>query len=171
MKALNPHLLERHRVAVTARWRRLMAGDAAAGSGGFVAGLIDEFGNPAGAIISRAAAAIFDLLTAAPRGEESYGAIDELMKLRAVQCHPAGDALRFLSQLENECLETIEAQGCGNLSPEERAHITAILDEMAHEARDRYERCRERIDCLRARERERMRPRARAAASGEEAGG
>lgn len=171
MKALSPHLLEKHRAAVTARWRRLMAGDAAAWNGDFIAGPVDEFGNPAGAIISRAATAIFDMLTTAPGGEESYGAIDELMRLRAVQDLPAREALGFLSRLESEYLETLEAQGCGDLSSEERAYLASKLDEMVHEFRARYARCRERIDYLRTRERERMRPRTRAATSGEEARG
>lgn len=164
MKPTGTHPLERHREAVTVRWRRLMAGSRSASSGDFIAGRINEFTNPAGAIINRAAAAMFDGLSTA--NSPCIEAIDELMRLRAVQDLPAEEALHFLSLLEDECLKTLRAQGCEELSQEERAHITAKINEMTHQARGRYARCREKIDDLRSRERERMRPRSRVAASG-----
>ncbi len=165
MERARVHLIEKHREAVTARWRRLIAGSRPDWSGDFITGRINEFANPARAIIGRAAAAMFDGLLMA---DGAYAeAIDDLMRLRAVQDLPDDEALRFLSLLEDECLDTLRAQGCEDLSPEERAHIAAKLNEMTREARGRYARCREKINDLRSRECERMRPRSRVAASGD----
>jgi hypothetical protein len=109
----------------------------------FLSGEHDRFRNPAGHVIQESLTTLAHELLGAMDDRAIAPAIDELVRMRAVQDFSPSAALRFIFDVR-----PVIAEVCGEVP----AQIASRIDELALMAFDRYMACREQIAALREKE-------------------
>ena len=121
----------------------------------FLGGEQDPFRNPVGNTLRENLAVLVHELLGTMDKQKIAGALDELVRMRAVQNFTPAEALRFVFDLR-----PLISEGAGAVS----VPLQSRIDELALMAFDQYMSCRERIFELRINE---LRLWARSAAAGE----
>ncbi len=144
--------LKLHREAIIGRWKALILAGYPSGASGFLGGEKDRFANPVGAAIDEMAGGVFDEITGGMDCAVIAVAVDDLVKIRAVQNFLAPDAVRFIFLLKQAVLEELERRKSASLSIEEFAVLGSRIDEAALLVFEGYLRCRERLHEIKAHE-------------------
>jgi len=112
----------------------------------------DQFLNPVGSTISREIAVLFDELMRGINPERTSGALDGIIRIRAIQEFSPAKAISFIYILKKiireETLKELREYGLA----EQLLAFESRLDEMALLAFDLYMRCREKMYEIRANE-------------------
>lgn len=136
---LSGRLLER-RDALVAGWLDRIAGTYHHETTRFLKGQPDRFANPVGARLRACCSAVVDGMLAARPAGELAPALDEVIRVRAVQEFTPSEALRFVFELKPLVRDSA--------GPADEAALLALerwIDELALAAFEVYVACREQI--------------------------
>jgi hypothetical protein len=115
----------------------------------FLARESDRFGNPVGHSISAAIGPIYDQVVSDMDESALRGALDGIIRVRAVQDFSASEAVGFVFALKSAVRASL---GGGAPTPGTLEEIDARIDRVALMAFDTYSECRERLHDIRANE-------------------
>jgi hypothetical protein len=125
--------------AIAERWLALTLQTYPAQSRQFLQGEKDPFRNPVGQALRTHLPALVDELLGDMDSKNVAQALEDLMRMRAVQNFTAREALSFVFALKTVVREELPANA------EARIELEGRIDEMALSAFDLFLRCRERI--------------------------
>lgn len=143
-------LLAASRSAVLQRWFQLIVDSYPAGVARFLATEPDRFANPVGQTIRGRCADLLDGLLAGKADQELVPALDDIVRIRAVQDFSPSQAVGFVFLLKRALREE-----AGQGSPElggEMAALESRIDMLACLAFDIYMSCREKAYEIQAKE-------------------
>lgn len=143
-------LLAASRSAVLQRWFQLIVDSYPAGVARFLATEPDRFANPVGRTIRERCADLLDGLLAGQADQELIPALDDIVRIRAVQDFAPSQAVGFVFLLKRALREET-----GERSPELGREVAALenrVDALACLAFDIYVSCREKIYEIKANE-------------------
>jgi hypothetical protein len=141
---------------IARQWLEKMGQSYPAQTAAFIAAQEDPFANPVGDRARRAARALARVLTT-PRPlpaeeEELAAALDDLMRVRAVQALTPEEAVGSFFALKAILRASAAAVGGGEEAAGELADLDARVDRIVLAAFGKYSRCRETLFALRAEE-------------------
>jgi hypothetical protein len=142
--------LRRYRDTISNRWFEAMLEAWPEASARFMRGEDDPFRNPVGTTLRRCATAVVDSLLGAAPTDAARTAIEEIVRIRAVQQASPASALGFVFHLRRVIAEVIAGDGIG--PSEEWLALDAHIDDLALAAFAAYAGCRERIHEIRTRD-------------------
>jgi hypothetical protein len=146
-----PGLLENKRTAIVERWTDLALRVYPQDSTGFIRRERDRFRNPVGHVTRANLGTLFDGLVNGRSTDEMVGALDEIVRIRAVQDLSPGTALGFVFLLKRAVREELDetaTQGSSiDLSP-----LDGAIERLALAGFDLFVEQREKIYDLRVRE-------------------
>lgn len=134
------------------RWLDLIIDTYPADSQRFLREQKDRFANPVGTTLSKAVEALFYELLHGVNWEKITAALEEIVRIRAVQDFSASRAMSFIFLLKKVVREEFDQESKDNAAWEELQALETRLDEMALRGFDLYMKCRERVYELRAKE-------------------
>lgn len=150
MKLAN--LLEQKKSQIVARWINLLFDSYPPETAIFLKKEKDNFDNPIGHGISRGLNELFETLVQEMEREQILNALDEVIRIRALQSCPPSQALAFIFLLKNlvreELAEELEKQ---NLM-EELQELDSRIDGLSLLGFDVYTRRREKLQEMRINE-------------------
>ena len=132
--------------AIAERWLALTLQTYPAQSRQFLQGEKDPFRNPVGQALRTHLPALVEELFGDMDSKKVVQALEDLMRMRAVQSFTAREALSFVFALKTVVREELPA------NEEARIELEGRIDEMALSAFDLFLRCRERIYEIQANE-------------------
>jgi hypothetical protein len=135
-------LLRRKREEIREVWIGRIVEEYPAESGRFIRSKKDRFRNPIGETIEKGTAAVLDGLIEGADRETLRGAVDGMVRLRAVQDFPPSRAVGFLLGLK----DVIRKKVGGHEGLEQR------IDNLVLDAFDLYMQCREKVFEIRVNE-------------------
>jgi hypothetical protein len=152
MNGVLEHLLQRRRDPILEQWLHRILDTYPADSFRFLQGERDRFNNPIGHTLRHGTAVLFDALCSGAEPQAVSDALEEIVKIRAVQEGSAAQAMSFVFLLKTvvraELGERISDPAlCGSL-----LEFESRVDGLSLYAFDHYLACRERIYAIRARE-------------------
>ena len=150
MKLVN--LLEQKKSQIVARWITLLFDSYPPETAVFLKKEKDKFDNPIGYGISRGLTGLFETLVQEMETEQILAALDEIIRIRALQnCYPS-QALAFIFLLKNvvreELAEELEKQDL----TEELQELDSRIDGLSLLGFDVYTRRREKLQDMRINE-------------------
>ena len=151
MDELPMPLLAASRSTILQRWFQLIVDGYPTGVGRFLASETDLFANPVGQTIRRQWESVLDALLAGRAGDEVTAALDDIVRIRAVQDFSPSQAVGFVFLLKRALRE----QAGQAPSPElgrELLELDGRIDSLACQAFDVYMSCREKKYELKANE-------------------
>lgn len=144
-------LLTAHRPAIVERWRDEVLATYPADGASFFRAERDEFRNPVGNAVLRSLEVLFDHLAGTVDEQAACRALDDLVRIRAVQGFTPARALGFLLAVKaivrDELKESSGAEAGGGLT-----RFEARVDELLLRAFDTFVTCREKVFSLRVQE-------------------
>lgn len=105
----------------------------------------DPFQNPVGQTLRKEMEILYDDLVAGKDGERVTTAIENIIRIRAVQDFTPSQAVSFLLPLKNLILERIRTQGWDESIFTEFWELINRIDHLALCAFDHFARCREKL--------------------------
>jgi hypothetical protein len=141
--------LELDRDKVLEKWFKRIAETYPKVTAAFLTSQQDRFRNPVGHAISRAIGPIYDQVVSGMDEDVVSEALEEILKIRAVQDFSASEAVGFVFALK--CVIR-DVAGGGPGDPRPLEEIDARVDRVALLAFDKYSECRERLHGIRANE-------------------
>jgi hypothetical protein len=151
MNELPMPLLANSRSDILQRWFQLVVEGYPSGAGRFLASETDRFANPVGQTLRRQCEALLDgLLAGRPPGELG-AALDDIVRIRAVQDFTPSQAIGFVFLLKRALREQAGSEPSPELA-RELVELDGRIDSLACQAFDIYMSCREKIYELRANE-------------------
>jgi RsbT co-antagonist protein rsbRD N-terminal domain len=147
-----PKQLARKKAAITKKWVELVINSYPAETARFLQRQSDPFANPVGQTTKHGLQSLIDILLGDLSPDQVEGALDPIIRIRAIQDFTPGRAVRFVFDLKHiiraVCADDIgDAQGIREIVALEKQ-----IDEMGFTAFDIYMRCREKIYDLKANE-------------------
>jgi hypothetical protein len=146
---LRDHLLTKRSVVI-GRWKELVAATYPDDYAQFLGRERDRFDNPVGHAVGQSVESLFDGILAGRETSELLGAVDEVVRIRAVQDFSASQAVSFLFLLKRIIRDELAGAAGKPTWPLEALELEARIDALALAAFDIYVLCRERIFQLRA---------------------
>jgi hypothetical protein len=143
------HKLEQKKEAIVQRWKESVFSLYPQGTAAFMRDGGDRFTNPAGCNISMAMSSIFDGLVDDKDITAQSRAVDEIVRLLAVQDMSPADAVSFPSMLKAAIIREL---GSDSGTPGEWLQIDSRIDKLNLMAINTYELCREQINQLKLKE-------------------
>ncbi len=137
------------REAILERWFQAVLATYPPDAARFMAGGKDRFQNPVGHTIRDGLAALLDAVRDGGSGPALAAALDDIVRIRAVQELAPSTALGFVYDLRGILREEL---GGGGLDGEGIAAADAVIDRLGLAAFDVYMQCRQRLFDIRARE-------------------
>lgn len=151
-------LLEQKRRDILHRWFSLIAGEYPRDVSHFLRLETDRFANPVGYVISTGIETLFDEVTRGADPGKMISALNDIIRIRAVQDFSPSRAIGFVLLLKQAVREELTADVEG-FSPgdagetwEELVRFESKIDDLSSVASDVYARCREEIDRIKIRE-------------------
>jgi hypothetical protein len=138
-------LLARNRAAILQRWIRLILDTYPPDTASFLQREKDQFLNPVGYTIAHESEAILDGLARGMPVEELGPALDNIIRLRAVQDFAPSQAVSFVFLLKRAVREALATDKSDKPSQEDLLAFESWVDGLALLAFDTYMRRRERI--------------------------
>lgn len=148
-------VLTRRREQVLDRWRDLLLGGYPEEAARFFRGERDGFRNPVGHAVTHATATIVDGLLQGQPPADVAGALEAIVRIRAVQQFSAGEAVSFVLLLKRAVRETLGVPPADEATWRALADVESRIDALALSAFEIYAGCRERIHEIRVREAQR----------------
>jgi hypothetical protein len=146
-------LLEQKASHIRKRWFDLIIETYPADSQRFLREQKDRFANPVGSTLSRAVETLYHELLHGMDSEKVNAALDEIVRIRAVQDFSPAGAVAFMFLLKKVLKEELHQEFKENAAAwEELLALESRVDEMALRGFDLYMKCRERIYEIRAKE-------------------
>lgn len=134
---------------LTKRWVEIVHGSYPFETIGFLRTRKDRFANPVGYRTESAAAALVDVLfTEQPDEEALLRAVDEIIRVRAVQEFPPEAAVGVMFAMKDLVRETVFASGQAELCLPALLALESRIDAVALMAFGVYARCRETLNQL-----------------------
>ena len=143
--------VRRHKAAVVDRWIEVLLADHAEVSARFFRSEPDPFRNPIGATLRREVPVLLDGVLDGGDPERFGGALDAVVRLRAVAGLSAGHAIGGFLALGRVAREEVEAAGEA-VDRDEFLAFKATVEDLALRACDILVACREQLAELRVRE-------------------
>jgi hypothetical protein len=112
----------------------------------------DPFRNPVGSTLAAAFPVFMDAVLGGADSAPVTGALDGIVRIRAVQDFTAGQAVAFLFLLKPVIRDVLKAAGHTAQDPEALTALDARIDELALRAFDLFMRCREQLHEIRVSE-------------------
>jgi hypothetical protein len=147
--------LQPHRARVLERWRDLVYDSYPEEAVRFFRKEKDGFRNPVGRAIHRATEVVLDGVLLGRGGEEVPGALEGLVRIRAVQDFSPSEAVAFVYLLKHAAREVLEEASEDPVPAQVASDLEARIDSLALLAFETYTRCREEIFAIRVREAQR----------------
>jgi hypothetical protein len=144
--------LTRERVPITQRWYSLILESYSPDVASFLRTEKDPFQNPVGKTFSRTIETIYDELLGEGDAARLSCALEEMIKIRAVQDFSPSQALAFIFSLKRAIQEHLRAKGGLDRVLEELLRLEAKIDAFAFVAFDLYMSSREKIFDIRVNE-------------------
>lgn len=145
-------LLATRRAAIVALWQERTLQGYGGGASGFMLQERDRFRNPAGHIIRQSLPALYDALVAGEAAASAERALDDIMRMRAVQDFSAAQSVSFIFVLKDIMRDEARREGCRGADLSGLGAFERRIDEMAILAFNLFMKCRERIRNIKARE-------------------
>ena len=146
-----PGLLESKRTAIAERWTDLALRVYPQDSSGFIKREKDRFRNPVGHVTRASLGTLLDGLLEGRSAEEMAVALDEIVRIRAVQDLSPGTALGFVFLLKRAVREELD-EATTRGSSIDFSPLDGAIDQLALHAFNRFVEQREKIYDLRVRE-------------------
>lgn len=144
--------LENRRSAVVDRWAELALRVYPPDSARVMSREKDRFRNPVGRITRESLESLYDGVLAGPPSAKMRSALDDILRIRAVQDLSPSGAVEFLFLLKHAVREELGEEAAARLPPQELPALDSAVDRLALLAFDLFIRCREKIYELRIRE-------------------
>ena len=146
-------LLKQKAEPIRKRWLGLIIETYPADSHRFLREQKDRFANPVGTTLSRAVESLYHELLHGMDSEKVNAALDEIVRIRAVQDFSPARAMTFVFLLKKVLREELDQEiKQSTAACEELLALEARVDEMALRGFDLYMNCREKVYEIRARE-------------------
>ena len=146
-------LLWPHKEHITKRWIDIVHGSYPFETVGFLRTRKDQFANPVGYRTEQAAAALLDVLfTEAPDQAALGDAVEEIIRVRAIQDFPPETAVGIIFAMKDIVREIVEKSGQGALCYPALLTLESRIDAVALIAFGIYARCREKMHLLKVEE-------------------
>jgi len=143
-------LLKQNREAILGRWFELIAGGYPRATSEFLAKQADRFCNPVGHAITHSIGSIYDQVVSAMSRDELLGALDGIVRIRAVQDFTPSEAVAFVFQLKAVIRGVLDEQLQGSERWNDFAELEARIDRVALLAFEKYTECREKLHEIRS---------------------
>jgi hypothetical protein len=140
-------LLEQKKETIKARWLELIIETYPAESRHFFKKQKNQFSNPVGAASARLVEALYDALLHDGDSDEARTAMDDFVKIRAVQEFTPSEAIACILFLKQAIREAVSAD---NLDTKALAGVESHVDRFLLEAFDSYMASREKLYQIRA---------------------
>jgi hypothetical protein len=145
-------LLRPYRSAVLDRWRDRIVATYPEDTSQFLQGDRNRFSNPVGHGIAEGTAGLFDRLVDGCSATDAAAALENLIKIRAVQDFPPSRAVAFVFLLKDVIREALSETEPSPESVPELSELDAWVDEAGLAVFDRYVGCKEQVFEVRANE-------------------
>ncbi len=147
------NIFRQKKSAIARRWFTLTLDGYPAGAGAFFGKEADSFANPVGSTLQHGMKVLFDYLvdeTESAKLSEASEALENIVKIRAVQDFSPSEALSFVFLLKKAVrLELKDDIRKALVSPDELSALDSRIDELGLLSFDVYMKCREKIYELR----------------------
>jgi hypothetical protein len=143
-------LLAEHRTWILERWRTLVCESYPPDAARFFRSEKDPFRNPVGGTLLRSTEVIYDGVALASEAAPVAGALEALVRLRAVQELPASGAVGFVFWLKRAVRQRLRETGAEERHWRELVDLDERIDALAAAAFDLYGQCREQVYRIRA---------------------
>ena len=144
-------ILERKRRPILRKWFELTLEDYPADSIGFFEREKDRFANPVGYTLQSGTEVLYDFLIDKTDFENVEKALDNIVRMRAVQDLAPSQAVSFVFLLKKAVRQELgDDIRKNNISPVELLEYESKIDDLARFSFDIYMKCREKIYELRA---------------------
>jgi hypothetical protein len=138
-------VLTEHRSAILERWRAKVLGSYPKEAARFFLSEKDAFRNPVGQSLLRGTQVIYDGVALGQETGAVMGALESIVRLRAVQEMSASEAVGFVFSLKRAVREHLREQAAEASSWRELVVLDEKLDALASAAFDLYGQCRESV--------------------------
>jgi hypothetical protein len=139
-------LLSKKKKEILRRWRNEIFSTYASETSRFLQEEKNRFGNPVGYAIHHGTEVIFHGICEGHSAEELSPALDEIIRIRAVQDFAPAEAVAFISQLKKAVREELEKEIRELGKEEAMAALESRIDTLARKGADIYQTCRQKID-------------------------
>ncbi len=112
----------------------------------------DRFANPVGAAIAAMAVSVLDNLSVETGPDSLPSAVDDFIKIRAVQDYPPSEAVKFILLLKQAVMDSIPDPGTDPVTYKVYRELDSMIDEAALQVFDKYMQCREKLNEIRIHE-------------------
>ena len=144
-------ILEQKRRPILRKWFELTLEDYPADSIGFFEREKDRFANPVGYTLQSGTEVLYDFLIDKTDFENVEKALDNIVRMRAVQDLAPSQAIAFVFLLKKAVRQELDDDiRKNNISPVELLEYESKIDDLARFSFDIYMKCREKINELRA---------------------
>jgi hypothetical protein len=147
-------LISERKSELVSKWLDQMLLTYPESSANYLSGQQDQFRNPVGHRLKEGLSVLFDSLTQPEKADTAKSALENIIKLRAVQDISAGQAVAFIFLLKR----ILRAEFDSEIArfPDELAALDLRIDELALLAFDLFVKCREQIYEIKINESKRM---------------
>jgi len=142
-------LLLRDQIVIKRKWLDLIIETYSPDSRNFFKNKKDQFQNPVGAALSKQVEEIYSTLIEGTL-DEPQPALEEFIRMRAVQEFSPSDAISFILSLKKAVREVLAAEIESNRLQEESREFESRIDRLLLVAFDLYAESREKIHQIRA---------------------
>ena len=138
--------------AIIKRWRQLVLETYPADGARFLKQEQDPFDNPVGATVGRSLETLYQELLEGMQAERLCAALDDILRIRAVQQFSPSQAVAFVFLLKDVVREELEKNPRDLEARDEARRLEARVDQLALLAFDVYTQCREKLFEIRVKE-------------------
>jgi hypothetical protein len=146
------HLLQKRREPILHKWLDLVYEAYPVDSHTFLKQVDDPFSNPVGHTFRESTALLFDALCTGGDPETVAGALDAIVRIRAVQNGTAAQATAFVFLLKNVIRDEVRDRLADPIWRDALLEFESRIDGLALAAFEHYTACREQIYRIRTRE-------------------
>jgi len=144
--------LRENRKSIAKAWTDAVFLSYGVDSGRFLRKEKNSFANPVGTTISRDIAALYDEITGGNDREKISGALDNIIRIRAVQDLDPSQAVGFVLQLREIIRDALPKEQMSEQDSRALRSLEQTIDDTALLAFDIYSSCRKKLYDIRVRE-------------------
>jgi hypothetical protein len=138
-------LLAKRKGVIAGKWLDRIIASYPADTAGFLKRKGDRFANPVGTTLAQGTTEIVDALLDGQDLDRIRGALEPIVKIRAVQDFSPSSALRFVFQLKDVVRDALGSAAGDPAGAGELQRLDQYIDRVALLAFDIYSRCREQV--------------------------
>lgn len=145
-------LLAQRKGVVAGKWLDRIVASYPADTANFLKRKRDRFANPVGTALAQGTAELVDGLLSGARADALRGALEPIIKIRAVQDFSPSAAVSFVFQLKDVIRDVLGERLAGREARGELERLERRIDQLALLAFDVYASCREQVADIRVSE-------------------